>query len=264
MRLLTIRTLFSFFLYSLTLPALTAQGSTYDSAVLADNPVLYLTMAGNAVEIDRSGHGHAGRYFPQTRPTAKTRMPNGDLATVFDGYTQYLEVASARELSVRRGGALTLEAWIRPDTLEFPSQEGDGYVHWAGKGEPGQQEYVCRMYSLTNSANRPNRISGYAFNLSGGLGSGSYFQDPVRRGVWMQVAVEIDARNRTVSIFKNGVLRKTTPLGQFDVTPEAGNAPLRVATRDLNSFFKGAIGKFALYAYPLTAQQLSAHVAKMR
>jgi len=250
-----------------------AQASPYDMLVLQDRPALYLAMSappGSAVEGDLSGGGRTGRYFPQSGSPPKTRMPNGDTATVFDGYTQYLEVRSSPALSVRPGGALTLEAWIRPDTLQFPSDESDGYVYWAGKGEPGQHEYAGRMYSLTNSASRPNRISGYAFNLAGGLGSGSYFQDRIKARQWIHVAVVIDTRPRTgaptgtIAIFKNGVLRKTTPLSQFDVVPEAGNAPLRIATRDLGSFFKGAVGKVAVYRRALTEERLKAHFEKMK
>jgi hypothetical protein len=32
---------------------------------------------------------------------------------------------------------------------------------------------------------RPNRISGYRFNLTGGPGAGSYLQDPVTAGQWI-------------------------------------------------------------------------------
>jgi len=246
-----------------------AFASNYDNLVLQDNPVAYFKMGsglGSATEPDASGKGHVGRYYPVNSRPAKTRMPNGDLATVFDGFAQYLETPDSRYLSVRKGGALTLEAWIRPDTLQFPSSESDGYVHWAGKGEPNEHEYAMRMYSRTNSASRPNRVSGYVFNLSGGLGSGSYFQDPMIAGQWMHVALVIQTRTRpgTVSIYKNGVLRDTTPLSQFQVVPHEGRAPLRIATRDLNSYFKGAIGKFAVYAYPVTATRLLAHVQAMR
>ncbi len=242
--------------------------SQYDTAVLADNPALYLRMSApgtQRMERDRSGNSRHGKYFPQTATFSKTQLPNGEAATEFDGVNQYVEVSSASALSVRRGGALTLEAWIRPDVLNFPNDERDGYVHWAGKGESGQHEYVLRMYSKINSASRPNRISGYAFNPSGGLGSGSYFQDTVMAGQWMHVVVVISTRTRpgTIKIYKNGVLRQTTSLDQFHVVPRAGNAPLRIGTRDFGSFFKGAIGKFAVYAHPLTQAQIQNHFNKM-
>lgn len=242
-----------------------AQASAYDSEVMADRPVLYLKLSavqGSQKETDRSGLGHSARYVGSPK---KTTLPNGDWATVFDGATEYVEVASARDLSVSRGKALTLEAWIRPDTLQFSHDEADGYVHFAGKGETGEHEYVLRMYSRSNSANRPNRISGYAFNPEGGQGSGSYFQDVLQAGQWIHVAVVLDARasKQNVSIFKNGVLRKTTPLSQFDVKPEAGQAPLRIATRDLRSFFRGAVGKFAVFGHALSEARLKAHYRQM-
>lgn len=257
------------FLLAVTLGAQGALGSAYDTQVLSDRPALYLTLGaphGSATEANLGLHAPGGRYFPATSLPTKTKLPNGDVATVFDGYKQYLEVASAPSLSVRRGHALTIEAWIRPDTLEFPSEEGDGYVHWLGKGESGQQEYVCRMYSRRNSANRPSRISGYAFNPQGGLGSGSYFQDRVRQGEWIHVAVVIDAKTApgTVAIFKNGVLRKTTSLAQYHVVPTPGEAPFRVATRDFRSFFKGAIGKVAVYSRALAPARLVAHFQAMK
>lgn len=245
-----------------------AAASAYDHRVLRDRPMLYLTLSapyGTLRERNATRWGSLASYLPANRPPAKTTLPNGDKATVFDGVSQYVQYPSAATLSIARTGALTLEAWIRPDTLQFPSSEGDGYVHWAGKGEPGQHEYAMRMYSLNNSASRPNRISGYVFNLSGGLGSGSYFQDAVQAGAWMHVVMVIDDRSGdgSVSLYKNGVLRKTTPLSQFDVTPGPGSAPVRIATRDFRSFFKGAIGKFAIYGYPLTTAQISAHYQEM-
>ncbi len=243
--------------------------SQYDTAVLQDHPVVYLRLSAlgtSHTETDQSGNGRSGRYFPTTASFAKTQLPNGEAATVFDGVNQYVEVDSSAALSVRRGGALTLEAWIRPDTLEFSHDEGDGYVHWAGKGEAGEHEYVCRMYSKTNSAHRPNRISAYAFNPAGGLGSGSYFQDTVQVGKWIHVAFVINTRTRpgTIQIYKNGILRQSTPLSQFHVVPRAGKAPLRIGTRDFRSFFKGAVGKFAIYAYGLSPQQLQNHATKMK
>lgn len=241
--------------------------SSYDNLIVDEKPALFLPMSSprGARERDLARGRHNGTYFPKTNEPKKTRMPNGDTATVFDGVNQYLEVASAPSFSVKHGGALTIEMWMRPDTLQFTHSEGEGFVYFAGKGESHQEEWACRMYSKQNSASRPNRISDYVFNLEGGLGSGSYFQDVVQTGVWIHYAAMIHTRHTpSISIFKNGVLRKTTPLSQFNVTPEPGDAPVRIATRELTSFFKGAIGKFALYSRALTAAQLLRHVEKMR
>ena len=107
----------------------------------------------------------------------------GDIYLRFDGIDDYVEIPSSDDFSVSKTGELTVSAWLKPDVLDFPNSEGTGYVHWMGKGDAGQQEWVLRMYSLDNTETppRPNRISFYVFNPQGGLGVGSHFQDPVTK-----------------------------------------------------------------------------------
>lgn len=246
--------------------------SSYDRLILSDGPVLYLAMGTPeaGLEPDRTGRARSGTYLPPGSPPAAAALPNGDLCARFDGSVQYLEVPDADDLSITTTRTLTLEAWMRPDTLEFPAKEGTGYVHWMGKGESGQHEYVLRMYALTNTESRPSRISGYAFSRSGGEGSGSYFQDPVAVGEWIHVVVVFNLDDfpantppGSAKIYKNGALRDTTPLSQFRVIPANGTAPLRVATRDRHSYFLGAIGKVAVYDRELTGSQILSHHQSM-
>ncbi|WP_216207199.1 LamG domain-containing protein [Amycolatopsis aidingensis] len=246
--------------------------SAYDTAVLADGPVAYWRM-NNAVapmEWDASGHGLTGIYSGQR---SRAVLPNGDLAADFDGATGYLEVGDDDALSPATTGQFTLEAWMRPDTLEFPNTEKAGYVHWVGKGEVDREnEYVARMYSLTNGEDRPNRISGYAFNLYEPLGAGSYFQDPLSAGDWIHytLVINVDATSTEypygyTKLYRDGVLRDQDQMeirGNI-ITPENGTAPLRVGTRDFESWFAGAIGKVAVYDYELTAEQIAAHTDAM-
>jgi hypothetical protein len=214
----------------------------YDRKVLSLGPIAYLTLGSPsaATEPDLSGNHHTGVYMPANDAPAKATLPNGDTAAQFGGQRQYLQVLSAAGLSVRNSGCLTAEAWVRPKTLQFPHEQGSGYVYILGKGTTGKQEYALRMYSKSNSETpvRPNRISAYAFNLSGGEGSGSYFQDKVRVGQWMMVAFQIRSTATTgwpdgyVAIYKNGILRGQVSLSQFHVKPMYANAPFRIGTRD--------------------------------
>ncbi len=241
----------------------------YDRQVLSFDPVLYLTLGNSSSgsEPDLSGNDNKGIYEPRGGRPDLTTLPNGDLATTFDGHNQYVQVLSSRSLSVTDTGCLTVEAWIKPAVLQFPHAEGSGYVYILGKGTAGKQEYAMRMYSYSNSdvPPRPNRISAYVFNLAGGKGSGAYFQDVVRPGDWIMVTFVIDSRSSAewpdgyISIYKNGQMRgRQVSLSQFDVKPGASNAPLRIGTRDLNSFFDGAIGKVAIYNSILPAQDILA------
>ncbi len=181
-------------------------------------------------------------------------MSVSQFSLTFDGMDDYIEIPDSDDFSVSTTGSLTVSAWMRPDTLTFPKTEGSGYVHWMGKGEKGEQEWVFRMYSQGNTENRGNRISFYVFNLAGGLGVGSYFQDPITAGQWIHVVGVTDTQ--MTSIYKDGVLRKTDRY-HGTITPEHGTAPLRIGTRDLNSFFQGSIRQVRVWNRALTGAEIS-------
>lgn len=236
--------------------------SAYDAAILAAGPELYLPLGPGGMT-DRTSHGHL--VSVAGRPSAAL-FPTGDSASVFDGAAQYVEVAAHAALSVPNTGILTVEAWIRPDNLQPPHLEGSGYVYFMGRNMPGQSEYSSRFYALTNDENRPNRISGYAFNLSGGLGTGSYFQDTVTAGQWIHYVLVINTVDVSstyptgyTKIFKNGVFRDQDALSDYSIVPQAGTAPLRIGTATLDSFFPGAIAKVAVYGRELTTFEVRDH-----
>jgi len=240
----------------------TARRSAYVRSVLRDRPTALLKglrdVAGGA-----SGRAVGG--------PSRVRMPNGDPAYRFDGRGQYLQFGDRRAFEIAATGALTVEFWMRPDVLQFARTEGSGYVYTMGKGSPGQHEWYTRMYSYTNQENRPNRISGYAFNPAGGLGAGSYFQDVVRPHRWIHVTLVVNANARSsrypmgyTRIYKNGVLRDTDSLADYGIVPRSGTAPLRIGTGYLQSFFQGAIGDVAFYDHELSSVRIRAHYAARR
>ena len=181
----------------------------------------------------------------------------------FDGLQSYIEIPDSPDFSVPTTGALAVSAWIRPATLTFPSTEGKGvdlvkaYVHWLGKGEAGQQEWVFRMYSLDNTDGRANRISFYVFNPDGQLGVGSYYQDPnnpIQAGVWIHVLGAADSEN--TYLYFNGQLAHSNPY-QGQITPQHGTAPVRIGTRDFNSYFEGDIREVRFWNRTLTAAEVA-------
>lgn len=253
--------------------------SSYDRSVLSDGPVAFWNTA-NAN--DASNNEYNGTTV--NSPTS-VGLPNGDRSLVFNGTTQYVEFASVPDFSVPTTGVLTIEAWIRPDILTFPVMEGSGYVHWMGKGATQEHEYAARMYGENptgGDAGRVNRISGYAFNASGNLGAGSYYQasndNLIRRGEWIHYMLVINTKStsaqyptgytklyvhRTASDGTISTFTDQDALKDYDIIPQAGSAPFRIGTRDLRSFFKGAIGKVAIYNYELSSARSLDHVKKM-
>jgi hypothetical protein len=176
-----------------------------------------------------------------------------------------------------------MSAWLRPDTLNFPSVERNSdYIHWLGKGErsdtEGNQEWTFRMYNHfdpLDSPSRPNRISFYLFNPQGGLGVGSYVQVPVHKGRWIHIVGVADS-TRTY-LYKDGqYIRCDTYRGpahgsceihyqvppnqnlQLIIDPQAGPAPLRLGTKDLGSFFEGGLTRGRLWNRALNAIEISA------
>jgi hypothetical protein len=188
---------------------------------------------------------------------------NGGVAYLsFDGHRTFIEVPDSPDFSLMTTGALSVSAWIRPATLTFPSTEGKGvdltkaYVHWLGKGESGQQEWVFRMYSADNTDGRANRISFYVFNPDGHLGIGSHYQDPahpVEPGVWIHVVGSADTEKTYLHI--NGTL-VDSDVYSGQIEPQHGAAPVRIGTRDFNSFFQGEIRQVRFWNRLLTDAEI--------
>ncbi len=235
----------------------------YDVYILSFEPVLYIPFSEKRGACDHATRNHGireGKF-------STTSLPNGDVALVFNGSS--ITVADADYLSVPTAGALTVEAWIRPDTLQFDNEEGSGYVHWLGKGETREQEYLARMCSQENREDRPNRISGYVFNRKGGIGVGSYFQGTIRKGEWIYYVFVVNTAPTEAypmgytKLFINGELQDIDSLEQLSIVASNGSAPFRIGTTDYSSYFQGGIGKVAVYDYQLTEQQVSEHHDKM-
>jgi Concanavalin A-like lectin/glucanases superfamily len=265
--------------------------SRYDGIVLADGPVAFWDIAdGGSREVDLSGWGNTATY-KGGQPSLVT-MPNGDPAADFNpngGSGEYLTVPSRPAFSISTTGALTWEAWIRPDVLQFPHLDSTNeYVDFVGKCQSYSPtcEWEGRMYATVTSENRANRISAYAFNPNAGLGSASDWQPSsnlLQAGQWLYVvgeyttltspadcgADDITHYPGALNIWVNGVEwnqpdhADTGCMAQHDVIPTHGDSPLDIGTMALDTWFNGGIGKVAVYDRLLTQAQINAHYAAM-
>jgi len=263
--------------------------SSYDAAVLADLPIAFWAVnQAPKSEPDLTGHGHDGSY-PGNPTPPHAALPNGDSVVVFDGVKQYLTVPSNAAFSIPTTGNLTWEAWLRPDVLQFPHDDGSsGYVDWFGKCEhySATCEWEARMYDTTTQEvpNRPNRFSAYVFNPTAKLGSGADWQPGagvIMAGSWYHVVGEYtlltqpaDCTNAasypgSIDIWVNGVKwnhashGQTGCLSQYKVVPAANDSAVNIGTMAQDSFFQGAIGKVALYDHLLTQTQITNHFQLM-
>jgi hypothetical protein len=268
---------------------------SYRQVVLADKPVAYWRLgekAGATVAKDETGK-HPAQYHGQ--PTFGQPSPiqaKPATAVALDGKS-YVEVPDSPDFSQPTTGSgkagLTVEVWMRPDKLDFfGGQNGHEYTYWLGKGEdrqghPKHNEWALRFYPKPSTDGRPNRISAYIFNPTGGEGAGAAFQPggknpPVKKGEWIHVVGCYDPGDQSspgmpgVSFFRNGALiegpkthtgsRSTNGAlynGEFHITPKKGSSPLRLGTMDLQSFFVGGLCEVAIYPRVLSAEQIRYH-----
>jgi hypothetical protein len=236
-----------------------------------------------ANEPDLTGRTSAGTYRGGTAPLVT--MPNGDQATDFNGSSQYMSIPSNAAFSIPTTHSLTWEAWIRPDTLQFPNNSS-GYVDWMGKCQDYGPtcEWEARLYNTTSSADRCNRFSAYVFNPGAGLGSGAYWQPTcglIQAAQWYHVVGEYTTITQpsgcqnagqypgVVNIWLNGVPwnqsrhGQTGCFSQYDVVPVANNSPVNVGTMAMDAWFQGAIGKVAIYDKLLSQAQITSHYMLM-
>jgi hypothetical protein len=181
-------------------------------------------------------------------------MNNRNSCLQFNVTQTYIEIPNHPDFSIATTGELTISAWITPETLTFSRTEGTGYVHWLGKGAAGQQEWTFRIYSQGNTENRQNRISFYVFNAGGGQGIGSHFQDVLKPGERIHVVATVD--HQQTSIYRDGI-RRDHDLYTGQITPQAGNAPVRIGTRDFHSFFEGQIYEVRFWNCCLTDNEIA-------
>ena len=253
----------------------------YSSVVLAKGPVGYwrLGEAAGPTAFDSSGLGYDGIYFGNPSFGQAGAIANDpDTAIGLHGYQSgdYVEIPDppmAEFSQPTSGMGLTVEVWMRPDILVFPGQTAEPYIHWLGKGMPGQYEWALRFYSQDSS--RPNRISGYIWNPgnpAGGEGAGAYFQDTLTPGAWIHIVVCYEPGDANtfpaagVHIYRDGVHKQgppssgtlyNDPLGRWMIFPAHGSAPLRLGARnDLNFTLNGGLDEVAIYPRVLTPDEI--------
>jgi len=195
-------------------------------------------------------------FFFLLTGSAYSDVHKGYDTMTFDGESQYVQIPDNNQYSVTNTGEMTVSFWMRPDTLNFDKDISSGYVNFLGKGVSGAHEWTFRMYSQDNTEGRDNRISFYVFNPDGGLGAGSYFQVPITAGDWIYVTAKVD-KNK-VYIYMNGKLMDsdyyyTSP---YWIIPKNTDSPLRIGSRSLKSFFKGAISDVSIFNKALSDSEI--------
>ena len=164
--------------------------SGYDKTILLDQPTLFLPLADAGRAMQETDRMHADREGTYHHAVSPARMPNGDGAAGFDGLGSYFEFPDAPDLSVIENRHSHHRGVAAPGCADLPDAGRQRLSSLDGKGElgdgatPDRMEWAARIYGANNTDIpwRENRISGYAYNMEGGRGIGSYFQDDIGSG----------------------------------------------------------------------------------
>jgi hypothetical protein len=212
-------------------------------------------------------------------PVGAAAPQPGETVLQVDGRSGYVEIPSAPALSPSTTGQMTIAVWVRPDTVDFPTSL-KGRVAVLGKGDQygpnGNQELGLVFYNRTGTEQfenppRPNRLSGYLWNSSGGLGVGSYMQDMVFPREWIFVTLVVDGHN--TRLYTQGQFRRCDSYtgvpsptceshtdrdgSPLVITPTLGTAALRVGTMNpRESFFPGAFSRMRIWNRALSGSEI--------
>lgn len=168
----------------------------------------------------------------------------------------------------------TISFWLYMNDFVFKGQSTDDeYTNFFRKSEGNQNEWIFRIENATgnDSYYRPCRISFYAFNISGGEGAGSYFQDnstintcPTLNNTWIHVVGRINGTH--TAIFKNGVLRDSDALSEYGIRLQDTTASLRIGNDDdsLTGTWDGSIDDIRIYNRSLSNTEIAALYAEGR
>ncbi|MBX4212260.1 LamG domain-containing protein [Candidatus Pacearchaeota archaeon] len=146
--------------------------------------------------------------------------------------------------------------WVKFDKTSFVGEgSGKDYIHFLGKGGNGNDyEYMFRQYNSSNAEKRPDRISFYMFNISGGLGVSADLDEPIPKNEWIFL---VGVYNGTsVEIWKNGILKHQAPLSLYGINLQKGTAPLNLGTSDGDSYFTGSMDNVMVYRRALNQSEI--------
>jgi len=181
----------------------------------------------------------------------------GDGAFEFDGLDSYIEIADSDDFSPNyTNNRFSVSFWVKFNDVSFVGEGAyNDYKNYLGKSTwGGGYEWEFRQYNSSNLENRGNRLSFYAFNITGGLGSGNYVQENITLGEWMHLVGTINGTH--TAIYRNGVFKGTSPLSSYGINLKNGNSSLRIGTTDFTTFLNGSIDEFRAYNKTLNSSEI--------
>jgi uncharacterized repeat protein (TIGR03803 family) len=206
-------------------------------ALAAPSPVNGLVAAysfNDGTAADATGNGHQGTISGAVGVSGKYGS-----ALSFDGVDDKVSIANAADLGFKTG--MTLEAWVRPDTLQSVSAI-------VLKEAPSGLAYA--LYA-NNSANRPSGVASIA-----GAKRDATSSSALTAAAWSHLAVTYNGS--LLKLWVNGVLR-----GSRSITGSilVSNGALMIGGSNvLGEHFDGVIDNVRLYNRALGAEEVQTNM----
>ena len=234
---------------NLTVTALPAGASLYETTVLNDNPLGYwpldLSVDTSGSATDLSGNGNNGTYVNISSPGNEISGPSKYITNgvSFNGTNTYVDLsAGANTALMNFGGPITMEAWIQPAAAQTSS-----FADVLGKGSDTNLFGDDLQISLQNN----NRFVGGSDFAAAGASSVAEATN------WTYLVSTWDGSNW--NLYVNGQLAGTnadvTGAFPFNDSWAIGNGTAYGNT----GFFTGNICHVALYTRALTPAQVLTH-----
>jgi uncharacterized repeat protein (TIGR03803 family) len=207
-------------------------------ALAAPSPVNGLVAAysfNDGTAADAAGYGHQGTISGAVAVSGKYGK-----ALSFDGVDDKVSIANAADLAFKTG--MTLEAWVRPDTLQSVS------AIVLKEAPPSGLAYA--LYA-NSAANRPSGVASI-----GGANRDATSSSALQAGAWSHVAVTYNGS--LLKLWVNGVLRGSRSIkGSILVS----NGPLMIGGRNvLGEYFDGVIDNVRVYNRALGAEEVQTNM----
>lgn len=180
--------------------------------------------------------------------------PKNNWALDFNGYNESLIIQNQDSLSPSNYEGFSISFWVKFKNTKFTGKgKYKDYIDFISKGNKGNYEFSFRQHNSSNQESRSNRISFYLFNKGGGQGSGSFFQEDINTDEWVHIVGVFNKDE--IDIYKNGILKDKTPLNQYNVLPEKGEA-LLIIGGEKGFHFNGSISRIEMFNKSLNQAEI--------
>ena len=217
--------------------------------MLADSPsgLWPLTEVSGTVAYDRSGNGRNGTYTSTVNLGRRVgRVGAADLA---GGYVTIPD-ADAFSSSAGAGGLLTVDAWVRFDTLAAQMQV-------VSKGSSGQYEFDFRTGDSLSTA-----LSVQMYTLAGSaIMATSQVAGQVAADTLYHLAFTYIRASALLTVYRNGVQMSQDTDAAGGNNTANGTSALQIGRRAdaAGTTLDGQIGYVGIYPTALSAARIAAH-----